>query len=308
MAFVTGSARVALNIVHFIHMALGSKIMKGISSAVRKASFDTIPAWNRYMPKGSHPLKHENPQGENPLKVVYFPSCINRSMGVSGEYRNEKQLSEVLTGLLKKAGYDVIVPERLNSLCCGMAFSSKGYVETGKKKSDELEAALIKASGNGKYPVLCDMSPCLYTMKENIHSVKLYEPVEFILKFLVRNLNIKPLHETVSVFPVCSLKKMQLEGSLLELARMCADNVVMPETNCCGFAGDRGFTCPELNRHGLRDLKKQIPENVKQGYSNSRTCEIGLSLHSGVSFRSIVYLVDMVSTSKPADAFLKMKL
>ncbi len=37
---------------------------------------------------------------------------------------------------------------------------------------------------------------------------------------------------------------------------------------------------------------------LQHGYSNSRTCEIGLSLHSGVSFKSIVYLVDKVSTSK----------
>ena len=39
----------------------------------------------------------------------------------------------------------------------------------------------MKASNNGEYPVLCDMSPCLYTMKENMKSaLKLYEPVEFI--------------------------------------------------------------------------------------------------------------------------------
>jgi D-lactate dehydrogenase len=72
----------------------------------------------------------------------------------------------------------------------------------------------------------------------------------------------------------------------------------VPETNCCGFAGDRGFTFPELNKHGLRSLKNQLPETVKEGFSTSRTCEIGLSLHSGISYKSIVYLVDRVSTKK----------
>ncbi len=307
MAVVTGSARKALNIVHLSHLALGSGIMKGLSSGLRALSLNTLPAWNRYMPVGSSVIRYNQSKTENVLKVVYFPSCINRSMGVSREYRKEKQLSEVLTGLLIKGGYDVIFPENLNNLCCGMAFSSKGYTDVGKKKSDELEAELIRASDNGKYPVICDMSPCLYTMKENIHSVTFYEPVEFILKYLVKNLDIKPLDETISVFPVCSMKKMELDGRLLELARMCAKDVVMPVTNCCGFAGDRGFTFPELNRHGLRHLKKQLPENVTHGYSTSRTCEIGLSLHSGISFKSIIYLVDKVSAPKSDSAITHMQ-
>lgn len=34
------------------------------------------------------------------------------------------------------------------------------------------------------------------------------------------------------------------------------------------------------------------------GYSNSRTCEIGLSAHAGIPYRSILYLVDRC-TSPP---------
>jgi D-lactate dehydrogenase len=94
------------------------------------------------------------------------------------------------------------------------------------------------------------------------------------------------------------MKKMGLEDKLVELAKICASGVVVPETNCCGFAGDRGFSFPELNEHGLRELKSQIPVEVTKGYSTSRTCEIGLSLHSGISHQSIVYLVDKVSSAK----------
>jgi len=94
------------------------------------------------------------------------------------------------------------------------------------------------------------------------------------------------------------MKKMELAGKLEDLARKCAENVIVAETNCCGFAGDRGFSFPELNKHGLSNLKNQIPATVKDGYSTSRTCEIGLSLHTGISYKSIVYLVDKVSRSK----------
>jgi D-lactate dehydrogenase len=94
------------------------------------------------------------------------------------------------------------------------------------------------------------------------------------------------------------MKKMGLEDQLVQLAEMCATKVVVPETNCCGFAGDRGFSYPELNAHGLRDLKSQLPDSVKIGYSTSRTCEIGLTDNSGITHQSIVYLVDKVSKAK----------
>jgi len=136
-------------------------------------------------------------------------------------------------------------------------------------------------------------------MKENMKSgITLYEPVEFITKFLLPNLTITPVNETVMVFPVCSLKKMGNEKMLEDLAIKCATKVIVADTNCCGFAGDRGFTYPELNRHGLKDLKSQLTGDVVHGYSTSRTCEIGLSDSTGISFKSIVYLVDEVSTSK----------
>ncbi len=128
-------------------------------------------------------------------------------------------------------------------------------------------------------------------------TLRLYEPVEFITEHLLPYLNITPVDETITVFPVCSMKKMDLDTKLVELAKLCAREVVVPDTNCCGFAGDRGFTFPELNSHGLKDLKGQLPGDVIHGYSTSRTCEIGLSLHSGVSYKSIVYLVDKASTN-----------
>jgi D-lactate dehydrogenase len=279
---------------------LGTKLMMLISSGIRTISLKKIPMWNPYMPRGAKKTGKEGWQtSKSRLKVVYFPSCINRSMGISNDHKNEIQVSEIMVSLLRKAGYETIYPDDLDHLCCGMAFSSKGFVKAGGRKSRELEAALLKASNNGEYPVLCDMSPCLYTMKENFKSdLKLYEPVEFILEYLLPELTINPINETVTVFPVCSMKKMGLDGKLADLASICAKNVIVPESNCCGFAGDRGFTYPELNHHGLRNLKMQLDPGVKNGYSTSRTCEIGLSLYSGISYKSIIYLVDKVSTAK----------
>ena len=304
MGFVTCLARTTLSAVDIIHSVMGTNLMYLISNTLRRMSGNRIPQWNKWMPKGAKKVKVKNVVTDNPRKVVYFPSCINRSMGLS-KYDSQKiQLTEKMQQLLRKAGYDIIFPERLDKLCCGMAFSSKGYQEAGMKKSRELEAALWKASNQGRYPILCDMSPCLYTMKENMEpGLKLYEPVEFILDHIVQHLEITPVEESITVFPVCSMKKMEIDQKLADLAGMCAKQVFIPETTCCGFAGDRGFTHPELNEHGLRDLKYQLPANIQEGYSTSRTCEIGLSLHSSIHHKSIIYLVDKVSRSKVISFF-----
>ncbi|MGA7279661.1 MAG: hypothetical protein WBW79_17115, partial [Desulfocapsaceae bacterium] len=63
---------------------------------------------------------------------------------------------------------------------------------------------------------------------------------------------------------------------------------------CCGFAGDRGFNFPELNKSALDGLEEAVA-SCEVGYSTSKTCEVGLSLHGGIPYRSILYLVDEVT-------------
>ena len=68
------------------------------------------------------------------------------------------------------------------------------------------------------------------------------------------------------------------------------------------FAGDKGFTEPELNEWALRKLKPQIEKaGATMGVSNSRTCEIGLSTHSGIDYCGIAHLVNMTSKSKQSN-------
>lgn len=309
---ITATLRTSLNIAYGARMVLGKKVFGAVASAARFLSFGTIPMWCEYFPKAAKRIDYTNvkplatvaPAG----KVVYFPSCITRTMGVTKAYSNELEITRLTEKLLAKAGYEIIYPQNLNKLCCGMAFSSKGYVDAAQKASDELFNALYAASEGGKYPILCDMSPCLYTMHTNMDDkLKLYEPAEFITKYVVDKLNIKKLDKKVAVFAVCSAKKLGVDNMLYDLAKLCAKHVVVLESNCCGFAGDHGFFNPELNAHGLRMIKEQVQGNLAdgtkteactEGYATSRTCEIGLSKHSGVTFKSIMYLLDEASEPK----------
>jgi D-lactate dehydrogenase len=157
-----------------------------------------------------------------------------------------------------------------------------------------LEAALYEASEQGKYPVLCDQSPCLYRMRHTIQKMKLYEPVEFITTFLLDKLEFVQTDSPVALHITCSMRKMGLDKQIIELAKRCSSNVLLPEeVGCCGFAGDKGFTLPEVNAYALRKLRPQIEKaGITKGYSNSRTCEIGLTTNSGIAYQSIVYLVN----------------
>ena len=77
----------------------------------------------------------------------------------------------------------------------------------------------------------------------------------------------------------------------MTIAGSCTSRPVFPEeVGCCGFAGDKGFTQPEINTWALRNLKLQV-DRFSAGYSNSRTCEIGLSRNSDIDYKSVMYLV-----------------
>jgi D-lactate dehydrogenase len=89
---------------------------------------------------------------------------------------------------------------------------------------------------------------------------------------------------------------MGLDTKLRELALLCATEVVVPENIfCCGFAGDRGFNFPELNESALHGLADQV-HGCEAGYSTSKTCEVGLTLHGHIPYRSIFALVDEVTS------------
>ncbi len=289
-----------LDAVDAVHRHSSTPFMERASKLARSASGNILPLWNREMPSGVRKTEPKPIDPGNPLKVVYFPSCASRCM--SGPARAEEVRDDLparTASLLKKSGYEIILPETLDGLCCGQAFESKGFMAEAERKSGELSDALLKVSKNGAIPVLCDTSPCLQRMKTTVDQrLHLYEPIEFVLRFLVERLSFTKKELKVAIHPTCSTRKMGLETKLLELAQKCATEVVWPEEiYCCGFAGDRGFNYPELNESALHGLEDHVC-SCDSGYSTSKTCEVGLSLHGSIPYRSILYLVDEVTAPR----------
>ena len=297
---LTGMLKVA-NIAKSVLGKQGTTLM---GKAMHYGSGGLVPLWTPSLPR---PVRKKEKQtaieygavnglkGLQDKRVVYFPSCLNQRLG-SGE----KPLINDMTELLNKAGYEVIFPEKMENLCCGTIWESKGMPDEAQRKAAELELALLKASENGKYPVLCDQSPCLHRMRHTMQHLYLYEPAEFIDKFVMSEIEITPLDTCVAVHVTCSTRQMGLANTIVRVAKACAKNVLVPaEIGCCAFAGDKGFTEPELNEWALRKLKPQVEKaGATMGVSNSRTCEIGLSTHSGIDYCSIAHLVNICSKRK----------
>ncbi|MEZ9856438.1 heterodisulfide reductase-related iron-sulfur binding cluster, partial [Vibrio breoganii] len=96
----------------------------------------------------------------NHKKVVYLPSCASRTMGQQSDAGDQRPLTEVTMSLLNKAGFEVILPKKLDDQCCGMPYDSKGMTDLAQSKAQQLEEVLWQASRQGEYPVLMDTSPC----------------------------------------------------------------------------------------------------------------------------------------------------
>ncbi len=298
-AGIKNSLRPVLTLADTAHAVMGTTLMTSLTRGMHQTL--GIPLWTPAMPKAYRIRKQLRSRiTAKPNKVVYFPSCINQTMGLARKSPEEMALVDKMVSLLQKGGFEVIFPENMDKLCCGTIWESKGMMDIADRKSKELEEALWKASEEGRYPVLCDQSPCLHRMRETIKKMKLYEPAEFIYTFLRDRLVFTPTDEPVAIHITCSMRRMGLADTIINVAKLCSKNVFVPEEiGCCGFAGDRGFTHPEVNAYALRKLRPQLEEKgIQRGYSNSRTCEIGLTTNSGIPYVSIAYLVDRCTRPK----------
>ncbi len=295
--------RFMLHAANGAHIILGTKRLAKLSAAMTNASKGRVPQWTPATPQPLQRLHLPKAavQDERP-RVVYLAACVSRAMGPAAHDQEQEPLLDKTRSLLEKAGYQVIFPEQLNDLCCGQPFASKGYAEQGERKRQEMLDALLKASRGGLDPIYCDTSPCTLRLVQGLTDQRLdmYDPVRFIRTHLLDKLDFVPQDKPIAVHVTCSTQHLGEAQALIDIARRCAKEVVVPEgIHCCGFAGDKGFTTPELNEHALRSLKNAV-QICEEGISTSRTCEIGLSRHGEIDYHGLVYLVDRVTRRKAA--------
>jgi D-lactate dehydrogenase len=303
-----GIVRQGFRLADLAASAIGPGNLERATETLRRLSGDVLPAWSRTLPAGrgfgagmAAEAADAGDADDRPA-VVYLPSCAARAMGPAAGDPDPTPLPAKTLHLLAKAGYRVVLPDGLDGLCCGQPFESKGLVTAAARQARAVEDALARASDGGRLPIVSDTSPCSFRLKQVLPAaLRPLDIVEFIHDRLMDRLAFTRQPGAVALHVTCSGRRMGLEGKLAAIGRACAESAVIPASvGCCGFAGDKGFHTPELNAHALRSLADDLPDGCTGGYSHSRTCEIGLSQHAGVPYRSIVYLVDACSRPKAA--------
>jgi D-lactate dehydrogenase len=290
-ALTLGATRAGLAATDFARRIAGETVVQKASAAAHRAL--GLPRVSQAMPRAAWP--EAQPAANAALRpVLFFPSCASRAMGPApGD--DSPALMDVAAKVFARAGYRLVLPNGLDDLCCGQPFASKGFPDIAKAKAEELAKTL--SSDDSAIPLVFDTSPCATRMQA--FAGPRFRPVDlvaFLRDEIAPKLSLKRLPETIAVHVTCSLRKAGLASALIDVASACAEKVIAPPgVTCCGFAGDKGFSQPELNDHALRHLNESLPDECHEGYSSSRTCEIGLAAHSGRRYRSILHLVDAAS-------------
>jgi len=253
--------------------------------------------------------------------AVYVPSCTNRifgrplaadgpKAGAGAAFSARRQsLAEALVEVSARAGLPVWVPEDVRSSCCGLPWSSKGFAAAHAHKANEMVERLWGWSGGGELQVVIDAASCTHAVAEpgdgvlgeenaeRLAAMTILDSVAWAHDRLLPRLEIARKVGSATVHPTCATRQMGLAPRLRSLADALADDVyVAPSATCCGFAGDRGFSHPELTAAATAPQASELAGRRFDAHlSSNRTCEIGLTRATGEPYDSFVFLLEELS-------------
>ena len=278
-------------------------------------------------------LPETRPEGAT---AVYVPSCTNRifgrnvagAAGGAGAETSPRAgtdrldptgrveavpagLAPALVEVSARAGQPVWIPSEVSGSCCGLPWGSKGFGAAHRHKANEMVERLWRWSGEAELPVVIDAASCTHAVAEpgegvlgeqnaeRLAQLTILDSVAWAHDRLLPRLEIARKVGSATVHPTCATRQMGLAPRLRSLAVALAEDVyVAPSATCCGFAGDRGFSHPELTAAATRDQAAELSGRRFDAHlSTNRTCEIGLSRATGEPYESFVFLLERLTRS-----------
>jgi D-lactate dehydrogenase len=235
------------------------------------------------------------------------PSCTNRIFGGSP--------AAALVAVSARAGLPVWIPAEVEGSCCGLPWSSKGFAAAHREKANEMVERLWRWSERGSLPVVIDAASCTAAIAEpgegvledpnaeRLAKLEVLDSVAWAHDRLLPSLTVSDKLATATVHPTCATRRLGLTPQLRALAEALADDVyVPPSATCCGFAGDRGISHPELTAAATAPLAAELAAaEADRGrpfdahLSSNRTCEIGLERATGERYESVVQLFERLT-------------
>lgn len=267
-------AKGGLRIANFSSNMLGKNTLSNLSKKIKFLPYipSSLPRANAYRLESKLDFT-SNAQSQ--VAIIYFSTCINRSFAPQSSLKDTRALQEVFESLCKKAGVSVVYPHNLSNLCCGKAY--KDYPQSAEAKRKEVYKALdstmreLQSKGVEQIHIVCDHSACSYELKNGLKeldsTLTILDMPECIESTLLPRLHITPLDEDIALYAMCATRKGKWDKSLKSIAKTCTNGeaIVHSKTQCCGFAGNKGFICSELNASALRELSEFYADKQK-GY------------------------------------------
>jgi D-lactate dehydrogenase len=254
--------------------------------------------------------------------AVYVPSCTNRIFASpadgpissdagrkSAHRRGVGGLAEALVAVSARARLPVWIPAEVAGSCCGLPWGSKGYRAAHRHKANEMVERLWEWSGEGELAVVIDASSCTHAIAEpgdgvlgeenaeRLAAMTILDSVAWAHDRLLPQLEIGRRVGSATVHPTCATRQLGLAPQLRSLAEALAEEIyVAPSATCCGFAGDRGLSHPELTAAATAPQAAELAgRDFDTHLSSNRTCEIGLTRATGEPYESFVFLLERLT-------------
>lgn len=266
---------------------------------------DTLPLYSPELPAGGAVRRRPAPAGA--AAAVYFPACVNVMFGPAEAGSAGVQAS--FEQLCATAGVHLLVPEGIDSTCCGTPWSSKGMSAGLAQMHARTLSVLREATRDGELVVICDASSCteglLHTIESEVLApgqkpLRVVDAVQFTAERLLPLLGAGwEKLDSLALHPTCSSVRMGLNTSLTKVAAAVAESVQVPDNwGCCGFAGDRGMLHPELTESATSAQAADVVAMSAAAHAScNRTCELGMSRATGGEYRHVLeILADAMKT------------
>ena len=225
--------------------------------------------------------------------AIFFPSCVGTLFGTSDS-------AQAFEKLAVRAGLSLAIPEAISSMCCGTPWKSKGYQRGYEIMQMRVKKAIAQSTAGKSIPIVSDASSCSHGLAELLaadNGLQVMDSVEFAEKFLLPRLTISHQAKSITLHPTCSTTALGINTALNTIASRISSEVFIPENwGCCGFAGDRGFTFPELTESATMMQASEITARHDDYYvSSNRTCEIGMTRATGKQYLHIIEVLEELS-------------
>ncbi|MGA5068598.1 FAD-binding and (Fe-S)-binding domain-containing protein [Streptomyces exfoliatus] len=297
---VEASARLAVAAADRI----GDRVLASVTGLARRAvSTDLVPEWLPELPSAA---ARRLPRTHRPAAAaVYYPACVNRIFGDPDEARGPS-LPEAMVAVSARAGKPVWIPDDVAGTCCATIWHSKGYERGNEVMANRIVEAAWGWTAGGTLPLVVDASSCTlgiahevvpYLTEDNraLHAeLTVLDSLVWAADELLPRLDVRRRVGSAVVHPTCSMLHLGDEEKLTELARACAEEVVVPaDAGCCAFAGDRGMLHPELTAAATaREAAEVTARPFDAHLSANRMCEIAMDRATGRGYGSVLQALE----------------